>query len=383
MILNDIKKPEFYFKICLFIWIISLPFNSVFYQFGYISLNLFLIIHMIYYKKFDMVKNIILTTPTLFIALAGIWLCMVISNTLNPATLASKSWHHTLMFIFRLALLFLSLIYFYVLGFFKKTDIINAAFFLMLILLFTGIYELMLDSNSLKQGISGIYSNRNYFSVVMGIGFLMSLLFVQNKKISYLLCAIFLFFVLFTFSRSVWTGILCAVFLYFVLNLQKITIRNYCIIGTTIIILGLIFYAVSDLNFRFMQLINFDSSGRVDIWENGIKAIAKQPFFGYGVDSYMSVMPKNITKWHFKMHNIELEILLYTGFFGLFFYLLSIFQTFKISFLNRNFKVISVLFYFFILMQFDQSPYAQYDFLSYIMIFVFLGVIDTYKFKRS
>lgn len=116
-------------------------------------------------------------------------------------------------------------------------------------------------------------------------------------------------------------------FLY-ILSIKGKKIKNLFIFGM-VLLFG--FYAVTSfasesLYSRFLRLINnFDSEPRWEIYSNTLKFVKESPLYGYGLNSYNSIVGGNYP------HNIFLEVTFYSGILGLVFLML-----FMLIFINST-----------------------------------------------
>lgn len=376
-------KSKFFFKVILFLWIVSIPFQNVFYQISFVLINFYFIWHLIIFKKFKFLYKILKNIKILIFMLFGILFSMMLSNLLNQELLDPKSWHNILLFPFRFGILFVALLYFYVHDYFSKKEIIYFTLFSSFFVLVGGFvqlvqnYEIITD---VEEGIVGFVRNRNPFGHFIGIGFMIILLFVKEYKFKILSLIIFLFFIIFSFSRATWVAIFISIVVYLFLTSYKFYKKDFYIFCIFLLLLAIIL-TFESVQVRFEYLLNLDSSNRTILWKNAWNAFLDKPLFGHGVDSFAKVLP-NMLVIGPMVHNIEIEILLYIGLFGGFFYFSAIFLTFKESYKNKNFKIFCILFYFFILGQFDQGGFVARQYLSFILIFTFLTFADKVKFCK-
>lgn len=79
------------------------------------------------------------------------------------------------------------------------------------------------------------------------------------------------------------------------------------------------------------EILKRDSlcENRVIIWAEGIKAVIKKPFFGFGQENYELIFSKKLRFNVDNAHNLFLEILVSSGFIGLISFLLIIYFGFK------------------------------------------------------
>ena len=380
-------KFDFYkaiFLFCLSVWAISLPFKNSIYQVGFVLLNLVFLSHLIYFKNFALVKEILQSVKFLAFCFCGIILAMIISNLLNTEFLSKKSWDIVLLFPFRYGLIFLSLCYFYKLKFFSEKELKILIFAGLFLLLANAVFIVVQNPQILTKlkggGITGGLSTRTTFGFFVGLGFVLSLTLVKNYVFKAIFSIIFLFFVVFSFARSAWVGSFACLILFCVFNIKnyKLILSIFVLVITFALIMYFEFDSVAK---RFNDLINAKTTGRNIIWRYCLDMIKQNPLFGWGVDTFRN-LPNSpaIKRGDFNAtHNLFLALLLHIGIFGFFIYFSTILSNFFIALKNKKFDIFIIFSYFFIVMQFDYSAFNSKEILSYLVIFTFL-VYNT-KFK--
>ena len=109
---------------------------------------------------------------------------MLLANVSNLEILDKKSWSLIFMFIYRYGLMFIILAYFYKFDFFSKRDIVIFSILSFFYLGLTGVYQVLNHPEViLGEGIVGTLDNRNAFGLSIGMGFVLSLLLIQDRKV--------------------------------------------------------------------------------------------------------------------------------------------------------------------------------------------------------
>ena len=111
-----------------------------------------------------------------------------------------------------------------------------------------------------------------------------------------------------------------------------------------------------NLSHRLTLLIQGNSSGRTSlIWPFTIDKIMDSPIFGYGINTYKLLATGTPAFSHAGVHNLSLELLLYTGIIGFLIFTYIIWLTLKESFTKEKILYFILFLSFIILMQFDGS----------------------------
>lgn len=382
--LEDTDWQILVFKTVLFIWVVSLPFKNAIYQISFVMLDLFFITHLLCTQNFGIIKDILYKTRFLGLAFAGIVLSMVISNLLNPEYLSSKSWSHTILFIFRYGLIFVALAYFYRLDYFSKKEIIYFIFAGLILLGMTAVFYLAITPglvSHISGGLSGSLGSRTGFGLFVGLGFVLSFVLIKNKILMPFLVIFFTFFTVFSFARSSWVASTVAIAIFLILKFKKIEKKHIILLITLAILIAIFYLSYSSLQNRVEALISLNTTYRTLIWQYSLDMILQNPLFGYGISSFGNLPNSPILQspdWN-STHNLILETLLYTGIFGSIFCLYMITMTFIKAFKTKNYELFSVFTYLFIISQFDFGAYMSKELLSFIVIFTFLTYLDDFK----
>ncbi len=368
------------FNFLIFIWILSIPFKNAIFQISIILISIFFIYHLFITKNFNILIDNLKITKNLFIGFCFIIFAMILSNLLNPEFLDKKSWHTIFSFIFRYGLMFVILAYFYKLNFFNKKNILIISLCSFLFLLLTGVYQIIQNPNILmEEGIKGSLNNRNAFGLMMGMGFILTLYLLKYKRtLSIFLLILFSFFMIFSFSRSSWVAGGFSFIVFLIINYKNIKISHIVYFLFFISFLILLYFSFDSFQNRFQQLLNGNSSNRTTIWLYTIEFIKEKIFFGYGLNSFKNLPNEFLNKFP-DPHNSTLEILLYTGLFGLISCLFTIFQVLKKIYESKNFILFPIATYFIVVTQFDFGAYGSKELLSFLTIFVFFVYADSFR----
>ena len=286
------------------------------------------------------------------------------------------------MFVIRYGLIFIILAYFYKLDFFTIKEITIACVFSFLFLLSTGLYQVIIDPNVIKGiGITGTLDNRNAFGLMMGMGFVLSIsLLKYNKNLALFLIFTFSFFMLFSFSRSSWVASSCATIMLIAINYKELRFKHLLYFLIFVLFLITIYFSFDSIQIRFTQLLERDSSSRTTIWIHTIEFIKEKLLFGYGLNSFAK-LPDSYLNQFPDPHNSVLEILLYTGLFGLISALFTIGVVIYKIIKTKNLNLLPIATYFVVVTQFDFGAYGSKELLSFLTIFVFFVYADCFQRK--
>ena len=379
------------FNILLFIWCISIPFKNALYQGSTIFVIIFFIFFIIKYDDYNYLKEILYKFKDLFFAFTLIILSMTISNSINDVS-KSDAWRIELMFIFRYGLIFIILIYFYSRVFFTKNKLFIFLLISMLIQACDGIYQSIYGYDFFKHmisdypgGLTGAVFYRNVFGFLMGLSLLLTIFYLVNnfrKKKNTIIMSIpfllFLYSTIFSYSRAVWVAIFASFLMYILINYKYLKIKHFFYFLIFFIMIILIFTNIDSLSYRFNSLLSGDSSNRFTIWTKGLELINQNLIFGWGVDSWNTYGLKEYAA----LHNSILEILLYTGLFGLFSFLFMIILILKTIVVNKNEGLLLIITYLFVDSLFDHSIFESKIFLNILTIFMFYVYNYRIKYKN-
>ncbi len=371
------------FLTLLLLWCASLFFKNAVYQISFAALNLFFLAHLLYFKNYAILSEILKKTRFIAICFVCVVATLAISNLLNEAVISKKAWQSTLFFVLRYGAIFLALCYFYKLKFFDQNAVFAFLFVGLGILSASVIYQfasspdaIVFSSDSVRGGLSGALSNRNILGLFMGFGLCLSAVAIRRPlALKFATLFLFAFFMIFSFSRAAWVGAFCALAFYGALNLKSLN-KKYLLFTVGFISLFAVLLALSpSFEQRLAALFSGDSSGRTVIWSYILEMAQEKPILGYGLGSYINLPGSPVLEHpeYNAPHNLFLEILLYSGALGLIFYGAILFSIFKECIQSRQFGVLTLLIYLLIDCQFDHGAYLSKEALSLATILSFLA----------
>ncbi len=375
-------KYKLAFNIILFIWLCSIPFKNAIYQISTVLVLLFFVVHLIINKNYSVLIENFKKTKVLTVFIALILLSMCLANILNPELLAKKSWHYIISFFYRYVLVFIALAYFYRLKYFDKKVLVNIFLFGLLFVAAIAIFMLILNPDIIYGGLKGTFDNRNAMGLAMSLGVVFTLFILKdNIKIGLVLLAIFGFCMLFSFSRSGWVASFVAYMVFYIFYYKKLDKRFFIIFGICILAVILLYLSIDIFQDRVNSLLKGNSSYRTNLWKFGLTQIPNNLFFGHGVSCWRNLnLPVDIAA-HTGLHNSTLEILLFTGIFGLVAWISAVLTVFYQILKDKNYIYLSLLVYFVVITQFDFSVFDSKELFSAITIFMFLVYSDKFKAK--
>ncbi|MCI6640975.1 MULTISPECIES: O-antigen ligase [Campylobacter] len=384
-------KYKLAFNIMLFIWLCSIPFKNAIYQISTVLVLLFFVVHLIINKNYSVLIENFKKTKVLTVFVALILLSMCLANILNPELLAKKSWHYIISFFYRYVLVFIALAYFYRLKYFDKKVLVDVFLFGLLFVAAIAIFmlilnpDIILNSNAAYNGdygLKGTFDNRNTMGLAMSLGVVFTLLVLKdNIKIGLFLFSIFGFCMLFSFSRSGWVASFVAYMVFFVFYYKKLNKKLFLTFGIFVLAVILLYLSVDSFQDRVNLLLQGNSSHRTDIWKFGLTQIPNNLFFGHGVSCWRNLNLPAYIAVHTGLHNSTLEILLFTGIFGLIAWISAVLTVFYQILKDRNYIYLSLLVYFVVITQFDFSVFDSKELFSAVTIFMFLVYSDKFKAK--
>ena len=144
---------------------------------------------------------------------------------------------------------------------------------------------------SMREGmrVPSLWNDFNMVALYFMVAFMFNLIFLircrsNSKKIFYIITFIFIILgVYLTKTRGVWLAMIFSIAVFFIKR-PKIIIPTLILFG----IISLVFYNI--IEDRVLSVINFDqdksSLGRLQAWASTVLLIMKNPYFGYGFDTY-------------------------------------------------------------------------------------------------
>lgn len=375
-------KYKLAFNIILFIWLCNIPFKNAIYQISTVLVLLFFVAHLIINKNYSVLIENFKKTKVLTVFVALILLSMCLANILNPELLAKKSWHYIISFFYRYVLVFIALAYFYRLKYFDKKVLVDVFLFGLLFVAAIAIFMLILNPDTVYGGLKGTFDNRNAMGLAMSLGVVFTLFILKdNIKIGLVLLAIFGFCMLFSFSRSGWVASFVAYMVFYIFYYKKLDKRFFIIFGICILAVILLYLSIDIFQDRVNSLLKGNSSYRTNLWKFGLTQIPNNLFFGHGVSCWRNLNLPAYIAVHTGLHNSTLEILLFTGIFGLVAWISAVLTVFYQILKDKNYIYLSLLVYFVVITQFDFSVFDSKELFSAVTIFMFLVYSDKFKAK--
>lgn len=379
----DYLKKYYIFNTILVLWIAFIPLKNAIYQGSVVLMILLFIFHSIKFQNYKVVKEIVQKNKIIFMALLLIFVSMVISSLLGVNTKDSLS--ESFKFLIRYVLIFLVLLYFYYHNFFTRQFLITIVMISLGIYAFDGLYQYINGVDIFKglplhgAGIVGPLHNRNVFGFIMAIGAIISSTILvyniyENKIVKFLIAGLFflmLFNLFFSMSRASWlffTIYIVSLVFYGVYS-KRISPKVLYLFLAGIAIAILLFFTNESLISRFNSLLEGNSSGRFDIWKSVLPYIYDKFLFGYGIDTFTTI----VTDKYAGVHNLTLEILLFLGLFGLFVYTYFFYVIFVHIYKIGLYEVAFFLVGYLTLLQFDGSLVYSKINLSVLVIVLFFA----------
>jgi O-antigen ligase len=383
-LIDSYSKSKIFLNFILAVFVLSIPFKNAIYQASVILLIGFFVVDFLLNRKFEALLSVVKEAKFLAIGFSFIMLSMILANILNINYLDKKSWHLVYMFFFRYALVFMILAYYYKLEYFDKRYLIFLLYLSFSFLALTGVFSLMsMPSAVVEEGLKGTLDNRNAFGLFMGMGFVLSLLLFESKKVlSFSLMIIFATLMVFTFSRSSWVASVFASFVLLSLNFKKIKIYHLNYLLIFIAFIFAVYFSFDSIQQRFSQLLAGDSSGRLEIWQHTIVLIKEKIYFGHGLDTWMNLSDPFLKRYP-DAHNMILEVLLSTGVLGLMAVSMAIASVLFEIYRSKNYKLFAVAAYFLVVTQFDFGAFGSKELLSFLTIFVFFVYSNKFEQRAS
>ena len=213
--------------------------------------------------------------------------------------------------------------------------------------------SLALKFPDFESRYQGVFLNPNEFSIIMVIGFTLTLFNSKRTTINYLLMLMFLFVIVISGSRSAIVGLGIAIISYILHHGSRNLINIFFIIGSL-----LLFSFFGGQNNAIQRIIEFDLLvNRKYEYLYAIDTFLQKPLFGHGLKNYayidFSLIQFDDEQINFGAHNGYLSILVQYGaifstiFFSiLIYYLIKIYSA-KIEIFGEN--VLQTKFLFFLI----------------------------------
>ena len=362
------------FQITLFIWIFSIPLKNSIYQISTILLIILFLTHYFYYKQKDVLLEILTTYKKLFIVFLLFIGSMALSSFfgISEKSVFIDIFKYFIRYLFILVILF----YFYKQTFFSKKWLLTVIFIVLCINSLDGIYQYITGYDFILHKspdmpsylLTGAVYHHNPFGLFMAIGGIMSLtlffdknnhtIFKYDKVIYFITLLMFLFTLFHSQSRAAWVmfGIYFIAYMFLYIKKNGINKKLFATLTSLLIVSVVLFLSDDNLLHRLTLLLQGNSSGRsTQIWPFTIDKIINSPIFGYGIDTYKVLASSGSARWHDGVHNLSLELLLYTGIVGFSILYYLVWVSLKESFITHNIIYFILLLSYVILLQFDAS----------------------------
>ncbi len=259
--------------------------------------------------------------------------------------------------------------------------------------------------------------------LLMGSVFLMVILkkYISEKnRKKYIFYTVFLAFLIFATilsgTRGIWASFIIPVFILFFWKFRKIVNKETLKLTSIPLFLFLILLPLSapifssnqfkidtkqevDSNIfaeRLKSIVDTNevsNKGRVYIWKESIRSISEQPLLGVGINNFPVVLKENLTasKAGASAHNIYLNVASEIGIFGLFVFLLMIYQIIKqawILFLQNKENIYGIFALALILIiswiaGYTMTDVAITDERAFLMLMILLGVLFSFSKQKE
>lgn len=393
------------FQIILFIWIFSIPLKNAVYQISTALIVILFFIHYFYYKQKTFLLEILLTYKKLVI----VFLLFIGSMGLSTLLGISKESElfEVFIYFYRYILIFIILLYFYKQSLFSRKWLLIVIFIVLCINSLDGIYQyitgydFILHKSPDKPSylLTGAVYHHNPFGLFMSIGAIMSLslffdksnhtIFKYDKAIYFITLLMFLFTLFHSQSRAAWVmfGIYFIGYMIIYIKRNGINKKLFATLISLLIVIVILFLSDDNLLDRLTLLLQGNSAGRSTlIWPFTIDKILNSPIFGYGINTYKLLASSGSERWHAGVHNLSLELLLYTGIvgFSILYYLVWI--SLKESFITHKIIYFILLLSYIVLLQFDGSLIDSKVHLNIFIImlfFIYSFRVDSTKLNQK
>ena len=376
---TDYLRKYYIFNTVLVFWLLFIPLKNTFYEASIILMILMFFYHIVTFKTHKTLHLIIQSCKDIFITLSIIMVSMLFSSILGLDVLGNLI--DLLKFFYRYVMILFILLYFYHYHFFDKHFIVLCLLSILTLYALDGLYQyvthydLFFHKSLNGQGLTGPTFNRNIFGLLMFIYcslLLFLLLRYEQKKHSYLFYIFFtlgLFMLSLSLSRASWTAFATFTILYILINAKNILIskKNLLLVLCMTVTIFILFHFNQTLLNRFQTLIQGSDSGRIIVWKYTLDLISNSLWFGYGVDSSLTLFTTAVKR----VHNMPLEIALYFGIFGVISYSLFFGIIYKIIYFTKQYYYAFFLTAYLVLLQFDGSLANSKLHLSYLILLVF------------
>lgn len=152
-----------------------------------------------------------------------------------------------------------------------------------------------------------------------------------------------------------------------------------------------ILISVTILFFVKLSNFDFDNEKRMYIYSSGVELIQEKPLFGYGIGGYHQLMSEMFSKIDYEpmrdllmhktdSHNVFLKATLSGGIILLFFYLIMIYENFKIAFSIKH-PIFLIILLFFLLNFLQESILRRM--IGVVSFSIFIGVMNLFYLHKQ
>lgn len=195
---------------------------------------------------------------------------------------------------------------------------------------------------SYSYRVSGIYSDPNFFAMVLAVSFLLILNQINNNKKLLILLLLNAYAIYVTGSRGTILGIVISLLVYIIKVNKDKKIKQYFIIGIYVLMLFFAFNYLNSINFfRESQ----GSNGRLEMIISALDGLKKSPIFGYGysgIENYLHLKGFN----NASTHNSLIDYLFAYGLVPFVIYVYSYLKNLYLSYRYENNIEITILLIF-------------------------------------
>lgn len=371
-----------YIRFFLFVFILFIPMKTSIYQISFGLLILFSSLYFLKNGQLTYLWQLLLQNKKVAISINLVIASMIISNLISSYS-TLDSWKIIIHYIFRYFLFFLLLQALYEKSIISKHFIFIAIFSSLFLQGFDAIYQALTGFDfirnlpgSINNGLQAATFNRNTFGLFMAIGISLSTAFLIKKellpyfyyKVFFIFAtALFLFGLMFSYSRAAWIFYCIFIFTFTIQEYKNFTNKNFIFYAIICFCILSFFFYFDSLFIRLLELVNLESSNRYTIWLDSINLIKIQPFFGYGLMTYPKITSQEILS----VHNSLLEITLFLGIVGLTAFSFLLFLILQKIIQTKNSIYFAFFISFLIISQFDHSIIKNIPLLSTLSIFAF------------
>ncbi len=240
-------------------------------------------------------------------------------------------------------------------------DKISIHYFLKLFLLimFLAVVRVILEEPESLFKFSVVFEERiqalfiggvNNYALLLGIAFIISFFYIENRILRFVLCAFWLISAVLTMSRGALLAIAITLFAVALYDTNRKTLKTLIRFSAIVFVIGAftLFYFVEldevtkQLNERFLSVFTGESkvdqfsSGRDLIWRDMFERVGESPFFNFLFGHGAGSIDFRVHGGHYKSsHNILIDLLFRNGVFVLFGYILFLLTIFLL-FINRR-----------------------------------------------